>query len=120
MASYLYPAAWGFCGALVYAAGRLISVLLGEDEAAPRSARRAWAVFATAVLFGPIAAQGFGPTLSDWVGKFARPEAVWLVIGLSVNAIWPVIERLLLFSAKAWLGEKLKALGAALSGDVKP
>jgi len=102
------PGAWGFAGAFCYAAGQLSSVLFVDTEMAskpsPNAVAKAWVQFFVSLLFGALAAEGFGPTLADMTRGTARPEATWLVIGLSANAAWPVIERTV-------IGNIIKRLG---------
>ena len=43
-----------------------------------------WLRLVTCVFFGAIAAEGFGPTITDWTQTRIRPEAVWLIVGLVV------------------------------------
>lgn len=108
------PAFWGLCGALVYAAPKLAAVLFGETVADLRAVRRAWAQFAIAIFFGPVAAAGLGPTIGDWKLISARPEAVELLTGLLVNALWPAIETAAGVGLLTWLGAKLTEAGAAI------
>lgn len=103
------PAIWGLAGSFVYASTQLGTALFSEAGNERRVILRAWLQFVTAVFFGAVAAEGFGPTISDLTHSAVRPQAAWLVVGLSANAMWPVLERL--------LGARLGAIVRALLGE---
>jgi hypothetical protein len=108
-AIFARPGLWGFGGALVYGLGQLSAALFGESASDARVVRKAWLQFVTSLFFGAIAAEGFGPTIADLTHNAVRPQAVWLVVGLSANGMWPVIERL--------LGARLGAIVKAFLGE---
>lgn len=89
------PGLWGVGGALVYGLGVFRVTVYSEEGLDPRVRARAWLQLGTCILFGGLAAEGFGPTLAGWAHGRVHPEAVWLVVGLSANSMWPVLERLL-------------------------
>jgi hypothetical protein len=102
------PGLWGFGGALVYGLGQFRVTIYAEDGKNPRTMARAFLQLGTSLLFGVVAAEGFGPTLAGWAAGRVHPEAVWTVVGLSSNSMWPVVERL--------LGGRLRAIIDALLG----
>lgn len=114
------PAFWGFWGSLIYAGGRLSSVLIGEARDHPEAVRRAWMQFVVAIIFGPVAAQAFGPQILDWIGHHTRPEATYFAIGLSVNSVWPTIEQMAWPSMMAWIGNQLQSVGKVMSAAEAP
>jgi hypothetical protein len=119
---FALPFVWGFFGSLVYAAGRLSSVVFGEARDHARAVRKAAAYFIIAIVFGPFAAQAFGPTLVDWVGNKARPQAIYFIVGLSINAVWPTIQEMAWKSVLAWLGNQMQEAGklmAKANGEAK-
>lgn len=89
------PGVWGLAGSLVYGLTQFRVTIYSEEGSDPRVRARAWLQLVTCLLFGGIAAEGFGPTLAGWAHGRVHPEAVWLVVGLSTNSMWPVAERLL-------------------------
>lgn len=89
------PGVWGLAGSLVYGLGVFRVTVYSEEGREPRVRARAWLQLVTCLLFGAVAAEGFGPTLAGWARGRVHPEAVWLVVGLSANSMWPVLERLL-------------------------
>jgi hypothetical protein len=88
------PAFWGFWGALVYAGTALTRALWGELPATGAPRKLALAEFGIAIIFGPVAAEGFGPTLFHWFPAL-DPKALALTIGLSANYIWPLAVKAL-------------------------
>lgn len=113
-------ALWGLGGAAVYAAQRLITAVLGENEIPTRLKARAWAQFFVALLFGPIAAAALTGEVMHRLGAKTSGPAVALVIGLSANALWPLVVDELGKGFKRLVAGWLVAMGQKMSGDDKP
>lgn len=92
----------------MYAFGQLAVVLRGEAGANGRFLRLAWAQFIVALFFGSVAAEAFGPSIVDWRAVPVRQQAIWLVVGLVANGVWPAVQRAvadgLRNRIRAWLG----------------
>lgn len=100
------PAFWGFFGALVYAGTALIRRLWGDRPARGDTVKLVWAEFAIAVIFGPVAAEGFGPSIFKWFPAMDE-RALALTIGLSANYLWPLaVEALGVGMVKRITGSK--------------
>jgi hypothetical protein len=87
-------ALWGFLGAFVYAAPRLL-VAFSEE----RPGRKWWfplLEFAVALAFGPIGASGFTQIVADVVRQTngADLRAIALVIGMVANPLAPSVVHL--------------------------
>lgn len=115
--AFAWAALWGLAGAFVYASSRLITAILGETELGPRAVKRAWAEFAVALLFGPIAAAALTPPILGRLGQAATLPAVALAIGLCGNAVWPVFVAGLVPAFRRALARWLAELSAALGGE---
>jgi len=91
--AYLFSQAWawGFLGAVVYALSALIIKYWGDSPDLPNARKIAIGQFFVAIIFGPIAAEGFSSTIMIWVGNHASARAVELAVGLSANYLWPLI-----------------------------
>lgn len=86
-------ALWGFVGGAGYAGTRLATALWGGREISGRAQRLAIAQFLLAMLLAPFAAHAFTPIAMAYFDK-ATVQSTGLMIGLSFNAIWPLlIER---------------------------
>lgn len=86
-------ALWGFVGGAGYAGTRLATALWGGREISPRAQRLAIAQFLLAMLLAPFAAHAFTPIVMAYFDK-ATVQSTALMVGLSFNAIWPLlIER---------------------------
>ncbi len=86
----------------------------------PRLRNRALAQFVVAVIFGPLAAgavTGEVVQLSD--GRLGEP-AVALVIGLSANALWPLLVDEMGKGLKRFIGGWLVGIGERMGKDDKP
>lgn len=103
------PGLWGLAGATIYAGSQMVTLLSGEGARDRRSVALAWWKFWIAVFFGFVAAEGFGPTIVQWTSGRVQPQAVWLLVGLSVNGAWPVVERA--------VGKRLRKLVDAIFGE---
>jgi hypothetical protein len=102
---------WGFLGAFVYAAPRLL-VAWGESRASGGSVVPHLSEFVVALTFGPIFSAGFGEWGADYLG-WEEPRAlraVSLVIGMVANPVAPVLVKLA-------TGEIVGRLGAVFKGD---
>lgn len=97
------PGLLGFSGALIYASPNLSAVLFSETASERAARRKAWLQFFTSIFFGLVAAEAFGPLIAERLGVHDHPEAIFFVIGLSVNGAWPAVERLLLRTAASRL-----------------
>lgn len=113
-------ALWGLGGAAMYAASRLITAIFGENEISPRMKARAWAQFVVALAFGPIAAAALTGEVLHRMGVKTSGPAVALVIGLSANALWPLVVDEMGKGFKRLLAGWLVAMGQRMSGDDKP
>lgn len=105
--SLIFWSLWGFLGAFVYAAPRLI-VAWSEARAAAKPFGMRVAEFVIALTFGPIFAAGFGPFAAHYLGREADQEvrALALVIGMVANPAAPLLVRLV-------TGDILRRIGAA-------
>lgn len=111
-------ALWGISGAGFYAASRLITALLGDQEIDRRGKQRAWALCVLSVLFGPAAAVAFTPVVMARVGQGATVPAVAFTIGLLINAAYPAISTAVGPQVRRAFGGWLGTIAASLtSGD---
>lgn len=81
---------WGLIGGIGYAGTRLSTALWGNQEIEPQARRLAIAQFCLAILLAPAAAM----TLAPWIVilfPHAPREPVAFIVGLSFNAIWPIM-----------------------------
>ena len=81
---------WGFIGGIGYAGTRLSTALWGNQEIEPHAQRLALAQFLVALLLAPSAAM----TLTPWLVILfpsAPQQPVAFIVGLSFNAIWPIM-----------------------------
>jgi|GEM_PF-4588245 len=86
-------ALWGFIGGVGYAGTRLATALWGGEEIPVQAQRLAWAQFVLSMILAPFAAHAFTPIVLDAFPAATLP-ATGLMLGLSFNAIWPLlIER---------------------------
>lgn len=86
-------ALWGFVGGVGYAGTRLATALWGGREIPARAQRLAVAQFVLAMILAPFAAHAFTPLIMAYFPKATIPSTA-LMLGLSFNAIWPLlIER---------------------------
>lgn len=86
-------ALWGFVGGAGYAGTRLATALWGGKEISARAQRLAVAQFVLAMMLAPFAAHAFAPIIVTYFPKATIPSTA-LMIGLSFNAVWPLlIER---------------------------
>lgn len=79
------PAIWGLAGAAVYGLTQYRVTVYSEEGKDPRVRARARLQLGTSLLFGVVAAEGFGPTIAGWAAGRVHQEAVWTVLGLSSN-----------------------------------
>ena len=115
MNAYLW-AAWGLGGAFVYASSRLITALFADAELTPRMRTKAWAQFAVAIVFGPLAAGAVTGEAVRLSGGKLGEAAVALVIGLSANALWPLLVDEAGKGLKRLIGGWFLATGERLAG----
>lgn len=86
-------ALWGLVGGAGYAGTRLATALWGGREISGRAQRLAIAQFLVAILLSPFAAEAFAPVIIAHYPR-ATVQSTALMVGLSFNAIWPLlIER---------------------------
>lgn len=86
-------ALWGFIGGVGYAGTRLATALWGGTEIPAQAQRLAWAQFVLSMILAPFAAHAFTPIVIGYFSRATVP-ATALMLGLSFNAIWPLlIER---------------------------
>ena len=81
---------WGLIGGIGYAGTRLSTALWGNQEIEPQARRLAIAQFCLAILLAPAAAM----TLTPWLVILfptAPHQPVAFIVGLSFNAIWPIM-----------------------------
>lgn len=84
---------WGFVGGAGYAGTRLATALWGGAEIAPQARKLALAQFVLAMILAPFAAHAFTPMALAYFPRATIPPT-GLMIGLSFNAVWPLlIER---------------------------
>ena len=81
---------WGFVGGVGYSGTRLSTALWGGREISARARRLAIAQFAIALFLAPFAAHAGTPIV---MGLFpqATLQSTALLVGLSFNAIWPLL-----------------------------
>lgn len=107
---------WGLIGGVGYAGTNLATALWGGAEIEPRAVKLAVSQCVIAVLLSPFAAYAGTPMVRQHIAT-ASVAPVAFLIGLSFNAIWPmVIERgflrELLASAARGLANRLSPGGA--------
>lgn len=103
------PAVWGFSGGLIYAAGLIGRGMANETWGAPGVKVRTWLEAVTAIIFGAVAAEAFGPWASAALhGPQGSGQAIWFVLGLSTPRMYPVVEKL--------IGARLKSIVEAILG----
>lgn len=91
MNSWIDPAAlWALAGGTVYAGSRLSTALWRGVEVTIQAKRLAIAQFVLALILAPVAGAAFTPTLLAIFPKTTCPP-VALIVGLFVNAIWPIL-----------------------------
>ena len=81
---------WGLIGGIGYAGTRLSTALWGNQEIDGKARALAIAQFVVALLLAPSAAM----TLAPWIVILfpsAPREPVAFIVGLSFNAIWPIM-----------------------------
>lgn len=113
---HIMVAALGLAGAFMYAASRLVTVVLGDVEVSDRIKRRAWAQFGLALFFGPLAAWTCTPLLIAKAPHASTP-AVALAIGLTANVLWPVLVEGVVPAFRKGLGGWLRELAGSLDRD---
>lgn len=107
----LFWCLWGFLGAFVWAAPRLL-VAWGESRTARTPLLPHLIEFVVALAFGPIFAAGFGEFGAGYIG-LEEPRAlraVSLVIGMIANPLAPKIVEIA-------TGGVIGRLGAVFKGD---
>lgn len=116
---HLWWALWGLGGAAVYASSRFITAVWGDAEIDHRGRVRAWAQFAVALLFGPIAAGALTAELVRFSGGKMGAPAVALAIGISANALWPLFVEEAGKGFRRLIGSWFVALGERMSKEEK-
>jgi hypothetical protein len=99
-------ALWGLLGASTYAAWQVSSSLWIGEPPTWTQRKLICARFWIAVVFGPVAAVGFTPTIIALLHGKALPPAVALSVGLSCNYLWPLAVRALGKRLQTKLGDK--------------
>lgn len=86
----LSAALWGFLGGAGYAGTRLSTALWGGKEINGRARALALAQFGLSLLLAPCAAYAFTPIVLGFLDRATVPSTA-LMVGLSFNAVWPII-----------------------------
>lgn len=86
----LASAFWGFIGGAGYAGTRLSTALWGGREINGRSRALALAQFGLSLILAPAAGYAFTPIVIGFVERATVPSTA-LMVGLSFNAIWPIL-----------------------------
>lgn len=81
---------WGFVGGVGYSGTRLSTALWGGREISARARRLAVAQFMIALFLSPFAAHAAAPIVLDMIPR-ATLQATAFLVGLSFNAIWPLL-----------------------------
>lgn len=90
MNSLLMDVVWGFIGGAGYAGTRLATTLWTGPEVTARARAMAIAQCLISIILAPAAAGAMTPTLTD-VWTALRPTPTAFMVGLSFNAVWPLL-----------------------------
>ncbi len=114
--SRLELGAWGFVGAFVYAASKLITATLGDQELTERAQRKEIAQFLLALIFGPVASIAVTPVILARLGADVTPATVALGVGLCANAGWPIFVGGMVPAMRKASAQWFAAIAKALDG----
>lgn len=108
----LLDALWGFVGGVGYAGTRLFTTIWGGPEVEARAQRLAISQFIISIMLSPAAAASATPALTAYINA-SSPALVAFMVGLSFNAIWPLLVekgflRKLIAETMAMVAEKIR------------
>lgn len=104
---------WGLVGGVGYAGTNLATALYGGAEVEPRAVKLAISQCVIAIFLSPFAAHAGTPLVRQYVST-ASVAPVAFLIGLSFNAVWPMlIER-------GFLRELLASAARGLANRLSP
>lgn len=108
--------AWGFLGAFIYAASKLITATLGDQEITDRAKRKELAQFMLALCVGPVASIAVTPVVLARLGADVTPATVALGVGLCANAGWPIFVGGMVPAMRKASAQWFAAIARALDG----